>query len=101
MTSATVRAQDVADFQQRVFSGYDLLQVFDLEGIGVGASMYLVQRAELEAATRPEIRKLTFAPDLRVKDVQEALTRLMGGVTPRIDETPTSTGRRSRTRYPS
>lgn len=77
------RAQEVHDFKERVFSGFDLLQILEQEGIGVGAAMFLVERAELQAAQRDEVRELTFAADLRVRDVQEALTQLMGARTRR------------------
>ena len=72
------REQEVVDFKKRVFSGMDLLQFFEMEGIGVGAAMHLVLRAEIRAVQHPEYRDLTFNPDLTVRDVKEALTQLMG-----------------------
>lgn len=76
------RARDIDEFKQRVFSGYDLLHILDIAGVGVGAAMTLVMQAEINA-TRPEYRDLTFRPDLTVPDVQEALMRLMGSRKPR------------------
>ena len=72
------REEEVADFKDRVFSGFDLLQFFDEVGVGVGATMYRVQRAEIQSEQHSEVRSLTFAHDLRVQDVEEALMQLMG-----------------------
>lgn len=79
---ARTREEEIAEFKERVFSGYDLLHIFDLAGVGVGAAMTLAVQAEINAE-HPGYRDLSFAPDLTVRDVQEALTKLMGARTKR------------------
>lgn len=49
----------ITKFSRRQFSGYDVLQFMEEEGIGVGATMHIVEEAERQHERNPETyRKL-------------------------------------------
>ena len=48
------RSAEVAAFRRRVFSGMDLYQLMDMEGIGAGATEHLVQEAERNHERHPD-----------------------------------------------
>lgn len=53
------RSEEVKQFCERIFTGRDLLQFMDEEGIGVGATMSIVADAERKHERNPDIyRKL-------------------------------------------
>lgn len=68
-SSENNRPAEIRAFMGRVFSGHDLLHIMDLEGIGVGATMLLVERIDTADHGRP----LTFSADVSVAQVKEAL----------------------------
>jgi len=47
--------EEVTAFCKRVFSGRDLLQLMDEEGVGVGATMQIVDEAETRSRNTPRI----------------------------------------------
>jgi hypothetical protein len=49
------RSEEVAAFCERIFTGRDLLQFMDEEGIGVGATMQIVADAERKHERHPDI----------------------------------------------
>lgn len=55
---------DVEEFSKRLFTGRDLLMFMDEVGVGVGATMHVVQQCEMRHELRPEIYKPVEGNDL-------------------------------------
>jgi hypothetical protein len=69
-------------FKRRVFSGEDVLQLLEAQGLNPQAVLHLAETAERiqHNGFQPD---WTFSKDLTTEDVREALAHLLGAQRPR------------------
>ena len=65
------------EFEERLFTGRDLLIFMDMEGIGVGATKMIVQMHEIKHKRHPDTYRALEGPEIekRLDRLQEAVDR--------------------------